>query len=178
MKVIPGAYRNSGADLDAQDRRVIEAIQGGLPLCAEPYRQLAEELELSEAEILSRIRRLKDMGFIKRFGVVVHHRELGYRANAMVVWDIPDERVAELGHCLGQFEFVTLCYRRPRYLPQWPYNLFCMIHGVDRQEVEANVELIVRSCQLEEINHAILFSKKRYKQRGAHYYRNRVGEEK
>ena len=111
---------------------------------------------------------------IKRFGVVVRHHELGYQANAMTVWNIPDEMVSELGPCMGQFEFVTLCYRRPRRLPQWPYNLFTMIHGQDRNDVLVNIQTLVTSCGLEDIEHEVLFSTRRFKQRGAIYHKSEI----
>jgi DNA-binding Lrp family transcriptional regulator len=108
-------------------------------------------------------------GDIKRFGVVVRHRKLGYRANGMVVWDIPDDRVAELGSCIGQYAFVTLCYQRPRCLPDWPYNLFSMVHGRNRAGVTEQVESIVEQCGLQQIDHQILFSGRCFKQRGGYY---------
>jgi hypothetical protein len=100
---------------------------------------------------------------------VVRHHELGYRANAMVVFDIVDEKVAQLGRCIGKFEYVTLCYRRPRVLPNWPYNLFCMIHGKDRDAVLLHVQELMQRCDLQHVAHAVLFSKRRFKQRGAVY---------
>jgi len=109
-------------------------------------------------------------GVIKRLGVVVRHHELGYRANAMTVWNIPDEQVSEVGRCIGHFEFVTLCYRRPRRLPDWPYNLFTMIHGRDRDEVLANIDHLVHECGLGSIEREVLFSQRRFKQRGAIYH--------
>jgi hypothetical protein len=101
--------------------------------------------------------------------VIVRHHELGYRANAMVVWDIPDERVAELGRKFGEFGFVTLCYHRPRRPPHWPYNLFCMIHGKDRETVKGLVRVLVDACGLQRVHHDILFSGRRFKQCGARY---------
>ena len=97
--------------------------------------------------MIAALRRLIDDGMIKRFGIVVRHRELGYRANAMVVWDVPDERVGEAGRTLAALPFVTLCYRRPRRPPDWPYNLFCMIHGRDRATVAGQIERATRSCR-------------------------------
>jgi len=94
---------------------------------------------------------------------------LGYTANGMVVWDVPDDKASELGTCIGRFSCVTLSYRRPRRLPDWPYNLFTMVHGRNRDEVRMNVEEIVNSCGLQDINHTILFSTRRFKQRGASY---------
>ncbi|HEY0634384.1 MAG TPA: AsnC family protein [Gammaproteobacteria bacterium] len=152
-----------------QDQPLIEAIQHGLPLVPHPYAAIAAQLGWSEAAVMQRLAQLQQCGIIKRLGVVVRHRELGYRANAMVVWDVPDEEVAELGRCLSGFPFVTLCYRRPRHLPQWPYNLFCMIHGRDREAVQEKLRLIIASCGLEDIPKAVLFSRRRFKQRGAIY---------
>lgn len=155
---------------DEHDAALIQAIQPGLPLCPRPYAALGRDIGLTEAEVIQRLRDLHEAGVIKRFGVVVRHRELGYRANAMTVWDIPDARVSELGACLGQFDFVTLCYRRPRRLPDWPYNLFTMIHGRDRAEVEANVAWLIERCGMQGIDHQLLFSRRRFKQRGAIYH--------
>jgi len=149
---------------------LIAAIQDGLPLTARPYADIGARIGLSEEDVIARIAALQTHGTIKRLGVVVRHHELGYRANAMVVWDVPDERVAALGRCLGGFDFVTLCYRRPRRLPDWPYNLFCMIHGQDRQAVLDQVAFLVARCALHDIPHRALFSKRRFKQRGAVYH--------
>ncbi|MEW7978788.1 MAG: Lrp/AsnC family transcriptional regulator [gamma proteobacterium symbiont of Phacoides pectinatus] len=149
--------------------RLIRAIQGGLPLVPRPYAEIATRLGLDERQVIERITRLRGMGIIKRFGVVVRHHELGFRFNAMVVWDIPDHQVGRGGRCIGQYDFVTLCYRRPRRLPHWRYNLFSMIHGRDRGEVIANVRHVVEECSLQEISHELLFSRRRLKQRGARY---------
>jgi DNA-binding Lrp family transcriptional regulator len=157
------------ADLATVDRALIAAVQNGLPLVSHPYAQVGRGLGLSEAEVIARLAQLRRQGVIKRMGVVVRHRELGYRANAMVVWDIPDNRVDALGACMGQFEFVSLCYRRPRRLPDWPYNLFCMIHGRDRDAVLDNVRLLAQRCALEHVSREVLFSRRRFKQRGARY---------
>ncbi|MDD5403637.1 MAG: Lrp/AsnC family transcriptional regulator, partial [Sulfuricella sp.] len=123
-----------------QESRLIAAIQSGLPLVERPFAAVGETVAMLETEVIDGVKKLFRLGVIKRMGVVVRHHELGYRANAMVVWDIPDEEVSQLGSCLGKLEFVTLCYRRPRRLPAWRYNLFCMIHGHDREEVLARVE--------------------------------------
>lgn len=155
--------------LDAVDDALIHTIENGLPLCSRPYAQIADQLEIDESEVLSRLATLQQQGVIKRMGVVVRHRELGYRANAMLVWDVPDERVSELGRCLSQYDFITLCYRRPRVLPDWPYNLFCMIHGKSREEVLERIDWLIDQCDLESLPHRVLFSRRRFKQRGAVY---------
>ena len=155
--------------LSASDRTLIAAVQDGLPLVERPYAALGATIGLAEDEVIAGLRRLTAEGIIKRFGVVVRHRELGWRANAMVVFDVPDERVAAAGRCLAGLPFVTLCYRRPRRLPLWPYNLFCMIHGRDRGTVEAQVEQATRTAGLEGVPQAVLFSRRCFKQRGARY---------
>lgn len=155
--------------LDDRDRLLIAAIQSGLPLISRPYADIAARTGMQENEVLSRIQWLQQQGAIKRMGVVVRHHELGYRANAMVVWDVPDDNVAELGRCFSQFEFITLCYQRPRRLPQWRYNLFCMIHGKDRQKVMENLDQLVECCHVHALPRDVLFSCRRFKQRGALY---------
>ena len=156
-------------DLNQSDRLLLAAIQDGLPLHPQPYAEIGRRIGMHETEVIARLRALQESGVIKRLGVIVRHHELGYRANAMVVWDVPDAEVASLGHCLGGFDFVTLCYRRPRRLPDWPYNLFCMLHGRDRAAVLANVAFLVERCGLQQVAYKVLFSRRRYKQRGARY---------
>ena len=157
------------AEIDEKDEALIMLMQTGLPLTPTPYADLGKEIGMSEEDVISRLTCLNESKVIKRFGVVVRHHELGYRANAMTVWDIEDDKISELGACMGGFDFVTLCYRRPRRLPEWPYNLFTMIHGKDREHVLSNIELLVNQCGLNTVNHEVLFSTKRFKQRGAIY---------
>jgi DNA-binding Lrp family transcriptional regulator len=155
--------------LDESERRLVSVLQEGLPLFMRPFAMIAERIGASESDVLSRIGRWLEEGAIKRFGVVVRHHELGYTANAMVVHDIPDEQVSEMGRALAEEEDVTLCYRRPRRLPDWPYNLFCMIHGRDRAEVERLIADLRQRHGLEGCAHEVLFSLTRYKQNGARY---------
>ena len=153
----------------AEDRALIKLVEQGLPIVSRPYADIAQHLKTTEQDVITRLQRLIDSGAIKRYGVVVRHKELGYTANGMVVWNVPDERVDELGICIGKFDCVTLSYRRPRRLPEWPYNLFTMVHGYDREEVTKKVADITESCGLQDIDHTILFSTRRFKQRGASY---------
>jgi len=151
------------------ERRLISVLQEGLPMFIRPFQLIAGRVGTSEAEVLGRIQRWLEDGAIKRFGVVVRHHELGYRENAMVVWDVPDDRVSEIGRALAEEQAVTLCYRRPRCLPEWPYNLFCMIHGRERGEVEATIAELRQRHGLENYAHETLFSLTRFKQNGARY---------
>jgi DNA-binding Lrp family transcriptional regulator len=155
--------------MEEAERRLVSVLQEGLPLFIRPFSLIAERIGASESEVLGRIGRWLEDGAIKRFGVVVRHHELGFRANAMLVHDIPDERVSELGRALAEEPDVTLCYRRPRILPDWPYNLFCMIHGRERSEVEGIIADIRQRHGLTECAHDILFSLTRFKQNGARY---------
>lgn len=149
--------------------RLRRELELGLPLTPRPYGTLAERCGLSEQEVLTAVGQWQAQGLIKRLGLVVRHRALGYTANAMVVWDVPDDRVRELGLALARTPFITLCYQRPRRLPEWPYNLFCMIHGVDRPRVLAQLAALIDNLGLGEISHAVLFSTKAYCQRGGRY---------
>lgn len=160
--------------LNEIDMQLLAAVQDGLPLDPHPYAAIAERIHLSEADVIERLGAFQKEGIIKRFGVVVRHRELGYRANAMVVWDIPDEQVTRLGERLGRLDCVTLCYRRERRRPDWPYNLFCMIHGKSRDLVLERIHEIVDILDLHDIPRDVLFSGRRFKQRGARYL---VGED-
>lgn len=155
----------------AAETRLIAAIQAGLPLVPHPYAAAGARAGMSEDAVIAALHKLLERGVIRRMGVVVRHHELGYRANAMVVWDIPDEAVGQVGRCLGGIEYVTLCYRRPRRLPAWRYNLFCMIHGRDRAEVLARVEAMRQNCGLADVASEVLFSTRRFKQCGAQYAR-------
>ena len=154
------------------EQALISVIEQGLPLVARPYADVAMQIGCSEQEVIDGLHLLRSRGDIKRFGVVVRHRKLGFRANGMVVWDISDDKVKSIGHCIGQFPFVTLCYRRPRKLPEWSYNLFTMVHGRNQQEVEEKTQLLIEQCGLADIKHEILFSSRCFKQRGARYISN------
>ncbi len=154
---------------DAFVRALVGEIEGGLPLVARPYAAVAARLGVSEALVIRTLDALRRSGDIKRLGMVVRHHELGYRANAMVVWDVPDKEVDAIGRLFGEAPFVTLCYRRPRRGPCWPYNLFTMIHGRDREQVLGKVAELAASASGGAYRHEVLFSSRRFKQRGARY---------
>ena len=154
---------------EKRDADLIAAIQLGLPLVERPFFEVGRKLGLSEQAVIQRIGAMQAEGVIKRMGVVVRHHELGYRSNAMMVLDVPDDKVEAVGWRLSTVDCVTLCYQRPRRLPQWPYNLFCMIHGKDRADVLACIDDVINELQLAGLQRAVLFSKRRFKQRGAVY---------
>lgn len=152
---------------DAVEKRLIAALQPGLELVARPFERLGDHTGMSESEVLERIAGWLEEGLIKRFGVIVRHHELGYRANAMVVFDVPDDQVDRIGRQLAAEPGVTLCYRRTRSLPQWPCNLYCMVHGRSREDVLPVIEHLTR---LAGFHAQALFSTRRFKQCGARYF--------
>ncbi|CAN5803192.1 Lrp/AsnC family transcriptional regulator [soil metagenome] len=150
----------------AIDRAIIVATQGGLPLVARPYHAIAEQLQLSPELVMQRMEYMQRNGLIRRIGVVPNHYAIGYRANGMSVWDVPDELVDELGARVGGLAFVSHCYRRPRRLPQWPYNLFAMVHGKSRDEVETKVASIAELLGVHARAHEVLYSTRILKKTG------------
>jgi siroheme decarboxylase len=152
--------------LDAIDRKLIAATQAGLPLVREPYRAIAGQLGLDEADVLARLRNLLNQGAIRRIGAIPNHYALGLTANGMSVWDIADNAVAEVGAKVGALDFVTHCYERPRHLPLWPYNLFAMVHGRTRDEVRAKVAEIAELVGPAARGHDVLFSTRILKKTG------------
>ncbi|MDZ3836422.1 MAG: AsnC family transcriptional regulator [Rhodospirillales bacterium] len=154
--------------VDGIDRELLAALEAGLPFVPSPYEAVGRGLGLTEDEVIVRLKRLVAGGVIRRFGAVVRHRALGYVANAMVVWDFADENVPFAAKTMTAFPFVTLCYRRPRR-DGWPYNLFCMIHGRERPVVLAQVEQVRAALGALVRDHAVLFSTRAFKQRGASY---------
>jgi len=149
-----------------QLRRLLET---GLPLAARPYRQLAEQIGCSEQQVLEQVEQWQQVGLFRRVGLVLKHRALGFRANAMLVMDIPDAQVDEVGRRLGLAAGVNLCYQRPRRLPQWPYNLFCMVHGREREQVCQLIEQLLAEHDLSGVPHQLLFSTRAFKQCGGRF---------
>lgn len=128
--------------LDATDREIIRALQGGLPLVSAPYGVVAQTLGISEARLVQRLTAMKETGIIRRIAAAPNHYRLGMTENGMTVWDVQDDRITKLGAQIGALPFVTHCYERPRALPDWPYNLFAMVHGSDKAEVAAKRDKI------------------------------------
>ncbi len=137
--------------LDPVDRAIVEAMQAGLPIVAAPYADIAARVGVSEQEAIARIEGMTARGVIRRIGIAPNHYKLGLVCNGMTVWDVDDDQVDALGQKVGAFDFVTHCYRRPRRLPAWPYNLFAMAHGRTNEEVLAKrqriAELLGPACR-------------------------------
>jgi DNA-binding Lrp family transcriptional regulator len=121
------------APLEDQDIRAIRALQENLPLADRPFKSLAEQAGLSEDALLAAAHRLLQRRQMRRFAAVLRHREAGFAANCMGVWNVPDGRVDAVGPAMARFDAVSHCYLRPRY-EDWPYNVFTMVHGRSRDE--------------------------------------------
>ena len=152
------------SDLDVA---VIRATQEDLPLTHRPFAVLAEAAGCGEADLLATLARLRERGLMRRFAAVMNHRTAGFKANAMAVWVVHEDRVSELGPLMAGFASVSHCYRRPTY-PDWPYNVFTMIHGRSARDCETTVEAIRDATGLE--RYALLWSVKEYKKTRVRYF--------
>jgi DNA-binding Lrp family transcriptional regulator len=157
---------NAQVQLDAVDRALIVATQGGLPLVARPYQAIGDQIGITGEEVVRRLQAMLESGVIRRIGAVPNHYAIGWTANGMTVWDVADDRVDELGALVGGMDFVTHCYRRPRALPDWPYNLFAMVHGSSRDEVRDKAALIAELLGADCRAGDILFSTRILKKTG------------
>jgi DNA-binding Lrp family transcriptional regulator len=160
---------------DRRDRELLGAIENGLPLVERPYQSVGVGIGATEAHVIGRIGHLEEAGVISRFGCVVRHRSMGYAANAMVVWDVPDDVVDHVASRFIDNANVTLCYQRPRVLPDWPFNLFCMVHGKTRAASRAVIDDLNATADARCFPQAVLFSTHCFKQRGAVFSERRRG---
>ncbi|NWG30482.1 MAG: Lrp/AsnC family transcriptional regulator [Rhodocyclaceae bacterium] len=151
---------------DEIDRRLIVATQAGLPLVPRPWQALADRLGIPAAEVQARLAAMLASGVVRRIGAVPNHYALGYRFNGMTVWDVDDARVDALGMAVGALPFVSHCYRRPRRLPEWPYNLFAMVHARSREAALEQVERIAAVLGSDCRGRDVLFSSRILKKTG------------
>jgi DNA-binding Lrp family transcriptional regulator len=157
---------NTARQLDAVDRAIIAATQDGLPLTSRPFDEIARSIGAAAGDVLARMRTMQEQGVIRRIAAVPNHYALGLAANGMTVWDVDDAHTARLGAQIGRLDFVTHCYRRPRRLPDWPYNLFAMVHGASRDEVEAKTAKIASLLGSASRAHDIVYSTRILKKTG------------
>jgi DNA-binding Lrp family transcriptional regulator len=152
--------------IDHADRVIVRATQEGLPLLPRPYVEVGAKVGAKGADVIARMQRMLDAGVIRRIGAVPNHYALGLLANAMTVWDVDDDAITQLGPRVGALPFVTHCYHRPRRLPLWPYNLFAMVHGRTRAEVDRKIAsiagLLAHACRASDV----LMSKRILKKTG------------
>lgn len=154
----------------AQLQRLLNLLEQGLPHCARPYQALAQQIGASETTVIEQVRTWQQKGLFRRFGLVIHHRKLGISANLMLVLDIPERDVLQVGRTLAREPAVTLCYQRRPQPPHWPYNLFCMIHGRNRTDVLSQANQMLSRLGLDTAPRQMLFSVRAFKQRGARYH--------
>lgn len=156
----------SSSIFEALDHRIVLATQAGLPICERPFDVVAQEVGSTATQVQERINIMLEDGRIRRIGVVPNHYRLGYTANGMSVWDVDDLHIEAAGEMVGALNMVSHCYQRPRALPDWPYNLFAMVHGRYRDEVLEKVQQI--ECLLGDKirSHDILFSTRILKKTG------------
>ena len=146
-----------------------QCLERGLPIVTRPYEDLAEQIGAHHDQVLQQMQQWRDQGLFRRVGLVLNHRALGYVANAMLVLDVPDARVDEVGQRLGRATGVNLCYQRPRRLPQWRYNLFCMVHGREHRAVEAQIHALLEQQLLSDLPYQLLFGTRAFKQCGGRF---------
>jgi DNA-binding Lrp family transcriptional regulator len=163
--------RTDDPALTEEERRLILAIQDGLPLTSRPYQAVAETLGSTEERVIETLSALLASGVVKRLGAVPNHYALGIAANGMAVWDVADDRVDDAGRLLADQPEVSHCYRRPHRPPDWPYNLYAMVHGRSREEVLAVVERFSGQAGLEQAPRAVLFSERQFRKRGTRLLR-------
>ncbi|MDG6244704.1 MAG: AsnC family transcriptional regulator [Methanolobus sp.] len=149
--------------MDAIDERILKATQNGIPLKRSPFAKIAIELGISEQEIIDRLGKMKEDNVIRRFGASIGHRDIGIVANAMCVWNVPDERTEEVGAIMAAFEEVTHCYERPR-APGWDYNLFTMVHSYTQEDCKEVAAKISQATGID--NYKLLFSQTEFKKTG------------
>jgi DNA-binding Lrp family transcriptional regulator len=152
--------------LDEVDLKIMRATQAGLPLTAQPYQAVAEQLGLTADEVIARMQRMLEQGVIRRIGAVPNHYKLGYRFNGMTVWNVPDDKIDELGQKIGRLDFVSHCYHRPRHLPLWPYNLFAMVHGKTQEDVDRQIGQIAEILGADNLGSEVLYSTRILKKTG------------
>lgn len=154
---------NLSDTMDKIDIKLLKSTQDGIPIVPEPFKHIAGELGLSENDVLERLNNLAKEGVIRRFGASIGHRAIGITANAMCTWNVPDDKVEEVGAIMAGFPEVTHCYERPRY-PDWKYNLFTMVHAYSRDECEKIAKEISLATGIKD--YSILFSEREFKKTG------------
>lgn len=152
---------------DIVDKAIITRLSGDIPLVEEPYKKIAEELGITEKEVLARIKKFQDKEIIRRIGGILYHREVGYKWNAMVVWVIPQNSVDKTASVMCSFKEVTHCYERPTS-NNWPYNIFTMVHGESKEQCESIVKQICESIEF--YDYKILYSLKELKKSSKKYF--------
>lgn len=154
-------------ELDELDKKVVRALQGDFPLVAEPYKVLAEQVGISEELFLERVKALSEEKKIRKMGAVLRHREVGFSSNVLVAWEVDPARLDEVAKKMAESPSVSHCYDR-NTAPDWPYNLYTMVHGHSREECEAIVAGLAKETGVE--NRAMLYTKHEWKKISMKYF--------
>lgn len=149
------------------EKSIIERLSGDIPLSVEPYKVIANELGITEELLLDKIKEFSDKGIIRRVGGILYHREAGFKANAMVVWVVPEKLIEKVADVACSFKEVTHCYKRPVY-PNWPYNLFTMVHAENKEKCEEIIRKISKEAKI--YDYKILYSTKELKKSSMKYF--------
>ncbi len=142
-------------------------LQGDIPLSSRPYQKMAEHIGITEDEFLGIVQHLDKRGLIRRFGATLKHKKSGFTANAMVAWNVPEERVQEIGSLMASFQEITHCYRRDP-APEWPYNMYTMVHARTKDQCLASIRKI--SQTVHETDYTVLFSLRELKKTSMVYF--------
>ena len=145
----------------------IGEFQEDIPLIPEPFTPMAERLGISLEELFEQKKRFQERGQMRRFSAVLHHRQVGFSANAMGVWKVDEKIVDEVGVKMASFRAVSHCYRRPIY-PDWPYSIFTMVHARDKATCDQLLESIAKETGVKE--YTSLYSTKEYKKVRVRYF--------
>jgi len=153
--------------MKARHYAVIRELQKDIPIVSEPFKEAAERLNMSYDELFSMARELREAGVMRRFATILNHRKAGFTANAMSVWNVPEERAEELGRQIAEFRAVSHCYLRPKY-PNWPYNLFAMVHATSQEACDEVIDEIAKETGLTE--YGKLYSTREFKKKRLVYF--------
>ena len=154
--------------LDDLDKKIIHHLQGDIPLARDPFAVLAKKIGITEERLIKRIRQIKEQGILRRFGATLYHQNAGFKANAMVAWCVPEEKIEETGPLMAGFREVSHCYERKMHGNKWKYNLFTMIHGKSRKECQDIAKNISHKTGIED--YTVLISTKEFKKSSPVYF--------
>jgi len=156
------------------DKKIIASIQGDIPVCERPYKILAQKIGISEDAFCQQLQSLNDRGIIRRFGATLKHQKSGFKANAMVAWKVPENKVESVGQMMAESSNISHCYRR-NPTNDWPYNLYTMIHAGTESECKNIASSLSNSTQIDQ--YEVLFSRRELKKTSMKYYPDIINKE-
>ncbi len=157
--------------LSSLDKCIIKKLQEDISIAAQPYKLIADEIGITEEELLNKIKDFQNKGILRRIGGIIYHRELGFKYNAMVVWVVPEDNIDDVGKAMSCFKEVTHCYQRPVF-NKWPYNIFTMVHGQTKEQCENIIAKISNTIKI--YDYKILYSTKELKKSSMKYFKEDV----